>query len=187
MGSRGLSTTRRRLKSETPPPALRRLLRSPGSGWNPLGAPYLRKMRSGFLDTLTRIVMMVLAGMVSLSIIGAIAAMSEGGGGPAGTVFVQKPQPAPVEAGETEAAPASGAGRGGLGRSGATGEAAAPAGAVAGPATDESAKWLEVIAYVLFALAGLFALLALILWRILADLRRAADAAERLAARNREC
>lgn len=140
-------------------------------------------MRSGFLDTLTRIVMMVLAGMVSLSIIGAIATMSEGGGGPAGFVFDRQPQPVPADTNETEAAPAA-TGEGGLRRSDAAGEGTAPVSAAAGPPPDESAKWREVIAYVLFALAGLVALLALILWRILAELRRAADAAERLAARD---
>ena len=138
-------------------------------------------MRSGFLDALTRLVMLVLAAMVSLSIIGAIATMSEGGGGPGGFPVDSPPQPVAPETNQAAPAPADSPG-GGLRRPDSQGVATvAPA---AAEAADDGARWLEVIAYVLFAIAGLAALLALILWRLFAELRRAADAIERLAARD---
>jgi len=141
-------------------------------------------MRSGFLDGLTRLVMLVLAGTVSLSIIGAIATMSEGAGRPAGFVVDSAPQPVATETNEAQPAPAEGQQRGGVADGGASGQGAATYGSGAATASDrESAKWLEVIAYVLFALAGLAALLALILWCVLAELRRAGDALERVAER----
>lgn len=133
-------------------------------------------MRSSVLDTVARIVMLVLAGLVSLSIIGAIGAMSQGGGH-SGFAFDTRPG-APPETNEAEAerqaAPETN-----LRRAGNPADADADVGAAiaaAARAEAESAKWLEVIAYVLFAIAGLAALLVLILWRTAAELRRAADA-----------
>jgi hypothetical protein len=138
-------------------------------------------MRRTPLDTLVRIVAMVLAGMVTLSILGAIAAMSEGGGGPA---FPLDPRPTAISEPRTEPAPQEPA-EGGLRRSGTPGETTVTVAAPPQPpsADERSAQWLEVIAYVLFAIAFLAALLALILWRMTAALRRGADAMEALAAR----
>jgi hypothetical protein len=136
-------------------------------------------MRSGFLDVFTRIVMLVLAGLVSLSIIGGIAAMSEGGGA-GGFVLGTRPQPPPQEGDEIKPRPAEAAQPEGLGGTAGMAQGPPPVAAAAGGRT----KWFEAIAYALYAIAGLAALLALILWRMLAELRRAAKAAEKLAERN---
>jgi hypothetical protein len=133
------------------------------------------------LDTLVRIVAMVLAGMVTLSILGAIAAMSEGGGRPA---FPLDPRPTSMPEPRTQA-PAPEPAQGGLRRSATPGETTVTVAVPPQPPSpgERSAQWLEVIAYVLFAIAFLAALLALILWRMAAALRRSADAMEALAAR----
>jgi hypothetical protein len=137
-------------------------------------------MRSGVLDTLTRIIMLVLAGTVSLSIIGAIAAMSEGGGGPGGFFVERQPAPVPTEPERIE--PRDPPQAGGVGRpDSGVADDGEPA-PTAASQDSQAAKWLEVIAYLLLAIAGLAALLALIQWRAFAELRRAADAIERLAA-----
>ena len=138
-------------------------------------------MRRTALDTLVRIVAMVLAGMVTLSILGAIAAMSEGGGRPA---FPLDPRPSAMPEPRAQAA-APEPTEGGLRRSGTPAESAVTVAVPPQPpsAQERSAQWLEVIAYVLFAIAFLAALLTLILWRMTAALRRSADAMEALAAR----
>jgi hypothetical protein len=145
-------------------------------------------MRRTALDGLTRLVALVLAGMMSLSILGAVAAMSEGRLGP--SAFPIDTRPAPPPPGERDgAAPREAGPRGGVARpepaapvSGSV--AAAPAPAPASPELQAAAKWLEVIGYVLFALAFVAALIALILWRASRELGRAADALEALAARD---
>ena len=125
--------------------------------------------------------MLILAGLVSLSLLGAIAALTTpsslppattAGGPPAlDPVAVPEsstPQPETVPQ-ENGAAPAEGesvaAGAGGEG----VAVAAAPP-----PDKDPLERWLEAIAYALLALAGIAAIGVLLLWRLLVELRRRA-------------
>ncbi|HEY0013701.1 MAG TPA: hypothetical protein VGB79_12720 [Allosphingosinicella sp.] len=137
-------------------------------------------MRRTALDTLVRIVAMVLAGMVTLSILGAIAAMSEGGGRPA---FPLDPRPSAMPEPRIEG-PAPEPARDGLRRSGSSGETTVTAAAPPQPPGPEerSAQWLEVIAYVLFAIAFLLALGVLALWRLSTNLRRLANSRQKVSA-----
>ena len=123
----------------------------------------------GALDTLTRIVMLVLAGMVTMSLIGAIAAMSnqavpgialERQREPAASPPRTQPREQPRPTSQPGAAPVQGS-------PGGIAIAAPPA-----PEADPIERWLEAIAYALMAIAGLLALIALILWRSLSELRR---------------
>jgi hypothetical protein len=141
---------------------------------------------TGFYDWLGRVIMLVLAGMITLSIIGSIAAIPSGSipsqagldprdwprseirGQPVRpsappAARPQQPQPQPQR---TITAPAQGK--------------------FVAPAPDrppQAAEWLETIAYALFALVGLAALATILLWRALQQWRRSADALEALAAR----
>jgi hypothetical protein len=142
---------------------------------------------TGFYDWLGRVIMLVLAGMITLSIIGSIAAIpsgsitSQAGLDPrdwprpqvsdqairpaaAPMARTQQPQPQPQR---TLAAP--------VGR-----RFVAPA----PERPPQPAEWLEAITYALFALVGLAALATLLLWRALQQWRRSADALEALAARS---
>ena len=127
--------------------------------------------------------MLVLAGMITLSIIGAIAAI------PSGTVQTRmgmeprawpepqpetEPQPVPEPVAE-EPAPAP-----------VTVPPAAPSQTVLAPAPKEPvdpARWLEAITYALLALAGLIAFATILLFRALGHWRRSADALEAIARR----
>jgi hypothetical protein len=141
---------------------------------------------TGFYDWLGRVIMLVLAGMITLSIIGSIAAIpsgsipSQAGLDPrawprpevreqpvrpttAPNARAQQPQPQPQP---TVAAPAERR--------------------LVAPTSErppQPAEWLEAITYALFALVGLAALATLLLWRSLQQWRRSADALEALAAR----
>ena len=134
-----------------------------------------------YFDWLSRVVMLVLAGLVSLSIIGAIAAI------PSGTIEsrigMEQADPQPREAGqprqdrpEPTARPEQ--------RAASAGQ---PGGMVAAASDDQDglARWLESITYALLALIGLAALATLILWRTLHERRRIADALELLAEQRR--
>lgn len=136
-------------------------------------------MRSAF-DWVSRVIMLVLAGLVSLSIIGALASISSGGM-ETRTGVHRTAGPVP-EAGEPAAAPepqASQPRRGGQEDAGfATGEQVY---GQAPPEPSGPARWLEAIAYALLALAGIAAFGVLLLWRALAEQRRIADALEALA------
>jgi hypothetical protein len=122
------------------------------------------------LDWAGRAVMLVLAFMVTLSIIGSIAAIPSGSienrmgmapeRHPLPPESEQAPEPSavePIEGYRTDraAAPASGQ------------RMAAPA-----PEPADRDRWLEAITYALLALAGIAALACLLLWR---GLRRIAD------------
>ena len=139
-------------------------------------------MTGGFLDWLGRVLMLVLAGLVTLSIIGSIAAIpSESIGTRMGletrtSTIDHPPLPEPEpEAAAPQPEPSR--------------QPAAPGGVSAGPgapaasASSEAARWLEAITYALLALVGLVALASLILWRGLCERRRIADALEALTAR----
>jgi hypothetical protein len=139
---------------------------------------------TGFLDWLGRVVMLVLAGLITLSIIGAIAAIPSGSIEPPVRVDPSRwpaprpePQPRPIppqpqpepEAPVPEAAPAPGP---------------APIQVVPAPPKPlQPADWLETIAYALLALAGIFALATILLARAIHHWRRTADALEALAQR----
>ena len=122
------------------------------------------------LDWIGRAAMLVLAGMVTLSIIGSIAAIPSGSienrigmapqQQPLPPDSEQAPEPAavePVEGSRTDRAAGTAPGQ----------QVAAPAPQPANPD-----RWLEAITYALLALAGLAALGCLLLWR---GLRRIAD------------
>lgn len=131
-----------------------------------------------------RTVMLVLAGLVTLAILHAIHAMSTDADAPAPAPAgrwvpaeqaatqpepQQQPAPQPVE--ENAAAPATQPGAGGSGvQQGAV--AAAP------PQDERLQRWVEAIAYALLALAGLAAIGLILLWQLLRQTRRLADAAE---------
>src|SRR5687767_8986979 len=126
-------------------------------------------MPTTIFDWIARTAMLVMAGLVTLSILGSIAAMTND----PGTGFATGDRPviegeraqdreaAPARAGPEEgnvaaAAPAEG--------QGATAVAARPAG------EDKTARWLEAIAYALLALAGIGALGVLMLWSLVREL-----------------
>jgi hypothetical protein len=128
--------------------------------------------------------MLTLAGMITLSIIGAIAAIPSGSL-PQNIRFEADRWPAP-EAREAprpvpqaQSRPPSEE----RARPGAEARGQAVAVAPAPPKPVEPADWLEAITYALLALAGIAALGVLLLWRALIQWRRSADALEAIAAR----
>ena len=129
-----------------------------------------------FFEWLGRIVMLVLAGMVTLSIIGAIAAIPYGSNLPRQIGLerspVLRPEPAPTR---TDAAPDP---DNAMALSDED-QTASVTLADPQPQSVDAAKWLEVIAYALLALAGLGALGLLLLWRMLRQQQRLAEALER--------
>ena len=136
-------------------------------------------MRLSFFEWLGRVVMLVLAGMITLSIIGAIAAIPSGD--PLPPISPPLPGAQKVEAPPPETGPAPQPEEQGM-----TGQASDAPGAVAAAsqvsAKDDPARWLEAITYALLALAGIAALACVLLWRGLHERRRIADALERLSA-----
>ncbi len=132
------------------------------------------------LDWAGRVVMLVLAGMVTLSIIGAIAAI------PSGTIpprlGIRPDQPsAPPEARPAEQRQRDETGRHSRPDRVITQEVGKSGAAPAAPETSDAARWLEAITYSLLALVGLAALACLLLWRGLHERRRIADSLESLA------
>jgi hypothetical protein len=132
-----------------------------------------------FFEWLGRVIMLVLAGMITLSIIGAIAAIPSGIVQDGIRMTEREPLPAPPEqARPTPLEP------------GPSPEAQAPdaAGQVvnhrsvapAQPEPIDPAEWLESITYALLALVGIAAPATVILWRMLRERRRMADALEAL-------
>ena len=130
------------------------------------------------LDWAVRTAMLVLAGLVSLSLLGAIAALTTPSslapattaGGPPALDPVAVPEsstPQPETAPQENGAAAEGQPVAG----GAAGEGVAVA---AAPPREENPleRWLEAIAYALLALAGIAAIGVLLLWRMLVELRR---------------
>ena len=138
-------------------------------------------MGSNLVEWVIRTAMLVLAGLVTLSILGSIAAMSNEAATVApGDLREQPvltpppqpsepaPQPAPPPA--EQAPPASTA------EAATTGEQRVTVPAPPEPPRPE--RWLEAIAYALLAIAGLLALLLILLWRGVRALARIADRAE---------
>lgn len=143
----------------------------------------MRRMK-GFWDWAGRVVMLVLAGMITLSIIGAIAAIPSGSL-PRNIRFESERWPDPEPREEPAAAsrprPQAAEERGTLPQAQPRAEAVTIAPAPSKPV--EPADWLEAITYALLALAGIAALATLLLWRALIQWRRSADALEALASR----
>ncbi len=137
---------------------------------------------NGFWDWAGRVLMLTLAGMITLSIIGAIAAIPSGSL-PQNIRFEADRWPAPEEAPRPapKAQSRPPAEEGAPLRTEARGQAVTVA--PASPKPVEPADWLEAITYALLALAGIAALGVLLLWRALIQWRRSADALEAIAAR----
>jgi hypothetical protein len=137
---------------------------------------------TGFYQWLGRVIMLVLAGMITLSIIGAIAAIpsgsipSEAGIDPRDWSRPEVRQtPAPTVSPAVR--PAS---RAPQSARVASTQRRVIASAPAPRKPPDPAQWLEAITYALFALAGLAAFATLLLWRALHQWRRSADALEAL-------
>ncbi len=133
-------------------------------------------MPSTIFDWIVRTAMLAMAGLVTLSILGAIATMTNDPG--TGFAGGDRPLIEPEPAGERKAAPApSPPGEGNMaaaavparGQGGGTIVAARPA------PEDKAARWLEAIAYALLAVAGIGALAVLMLWSLVRELRRIAE------------
>lgn len=130
------------------------------------------------LDWIARVIMLALAGMVSLSIIGTIAAIPSGT--IEGRIGMEESRSVVEEVAPDEqltqpgGEPAAARPEAGLGKQ-VAGKAAPPP----APTSDEKiVQWLEAITYALIALVGLAALATLVLWRGVQERRRIADALE---------
>jgi hypothetical protein len=139
-------------------------------------------MGSNVAEWLVRTVMLVLAGLVTLSILGSIAAMSNQAGVPGLSgervrpVLAPAPEPQPETSPQPRPQPdvAPGASLPGAAPEPGTELVAVPA----PPEEERPERWLEAIAYALLAIAGLLALLLVLLWRAVRALGRIADRAE---------
>lgn len=132
-------------------------------------------------DWISRVIMLVLAGMVSLSIIGAIAAI------PSGIVestigMNQTRQPVDVGTEQQPAPPGGGSEQRPQAQPTTTVPSANATIAPAPAGEADPERWLEAITYALLALVGLSALGTLIMWRGLKERRRIADALEIISA-----
>jgi hypothetical protein len=142
--------------------------------------PYLGGMANRFFEWLGRVVMLSLAGMITLSIIGAIAAIPSGSIG--GRLVAPQPEQALPEPAEEEV-------RSRVDREDRSSGAGSPGGSGTGVAVaaaepeNHMERWLETIAYAVLALVGVAVLSTLILWRSLRQRRRIADALEAMAQR----
>jgi hypothetical protein len=139
-------------------------------------------MGSNVAEWLVRTVMLVLAGLVTLSILGSIAAMSNQAGVPGLSGERVRPVLAPAPEAQPETSPqprpqpdvAPEASLPGAASQPGTELVAVPA----PPEEERPERWLEAIAYALLAIAGLLALLLVLLWRAVRALGRIADRAE---------
>jgi hypothetical protein len=137
-----------------------------------------------FFEWLGRVIMLVLAGMITLSIIGAIASIPSGSSmqtrlgvepqaWPEPRPSARAPVPQPARP-QPEPSP--------MPQPSAVGPPDAELVAMPQPRPEPTAAdWLESIAYTLLAIAGLLAFGLLLLWRALGHWRRTADSLERLA------
>ena len=130
-------------------------------------------------DWLGRVIMLVLAGMITLSIIGAIAAIPSGGlPGRIGMVDREAPVPPDVQPWSAPVPRAAGETKGEGIDSGDDRASIAPA----ARQPVDPAEWLEAITYALLALVGIAAFATILLWRMLHQRRRIADALEAISA-----
>jgi hypothetical protein len=136
-------------------------------------------------DWISRVIMLVLAGLVSLSIIGAIASIPSGS---IPTTMIETAPSAPQPDFSAESAPEPSPPEAAPGPVAQPAAPGAAVGTVAPPPPQEAdgaEAWLESIFYALLALVGIGALATLLLWRSLQERRRLADAVETVAARLR--
>ncbi|HEX9953724.1 MAG TPA: hypothetical protein VGB48_00730 [Allosphingosinicella sp.] len=138
-------------------------------------------MASNVFEWVVRTAMLVLAGLVTLSIIGSIAAMSNQAGEIRLGDLRERPAMAPVPEAEPPptavetappAAPPADPAPVTTAPEAATGELVT---APAPPEPPRPERWLEAIAFALLAIAGLLALLLILLWRGVSALNRIAD------------
>ena len=131
-----------------------------------------------FFEWLGRVIMLVLAGMITLSIIGAIASIPSGSlPDRIGVTEPSAPPPAnPVPAPAPESPPEP------VGQDASDTRPRAEPVSVATAKRDtvDPSEWLEAITYALLALVGVAVLGTVILWRNLHERRRIADALEAL-------
>ena len=127
-------------------------------------------MPTTIFDWMARTAMLAMAGLVTLSILGAIATMTNDPGtriaGGDRPVIERDRAEAPDE---TRAPPGP---RGDEERVAGPGEGQVTVTAAPPSAEDKEARWLEAIAYALLALAGIGALGVLMLWSLVRELRR---------------
>ncbi len=138
-------------------------------------------MGRNLTEWVVRTVMLVLAGLVTLSILGSITAVSNQAGVPGFSGTRERPVSAPVPEREPASEPAADAApppppaqQTPQADSGSAGELVA---VPAPPEEERPERWLEAIAYALLAISGLLALLLVLLWRGVRALGRIADAA----------
>jgi hypothetical protein len=129
-------------------------------------------MPTTIFDWIARTAMLVMAGLVTLSILGAIATMTSD----PGTGFAGGDRPL-IEADRAEEREAARAPQQPVDRGNAAAAVPAPGGSgtivAARPAPEDTvARWLEAIAYALLAIAGVGALVVLMLWQAVRELRR---------------
>jgi hypothetical protein len=128
-------------------------------------------MPTTIFDWIARVAMLVMAGLVTLSILGAIAAMTNDPGTrlPAG----DRPSIEAEQAEQRQAAPAPSAPEeGNLAVAAPSEDHGATVVAARSADEDKEARWLEAIAYALLAVAGVGALGVLMLWNVVRELRR---------------
>jgi len=144
--------------------------------------------RQSPLDLISRIVMLALAAMVTLSVVGVIEAIPRGAmqervGIARQQPVPQQPQPEPQPQERQAPEPQSEPNEPRQAEPGSSGGVVGPAVFAPPPPEDEDVeRWLEAITYALMALAGLMGIATLILWRSLRERRRIADALEALSA-----
>lgn len=128
-------------------------------------------MPTTIFDWIFRTAMLAMAGLVTLSILGAVAAMTNDPG--MRFAAVDRPAVEGEPAREREAARATSGSE--AGNATVPGEQSEVQGTIAAarPAPeDKVVRWLEAIAYALLALAGIGALGVLMLWNVARELRR---------------
>jgi hypothetical protein len=132
-----------------------------------------RIMPTTIFDWIVRTAMLAMAGLVTLSILGAIAAMTNDPGtrfaAPGDRPVIEGERAVEREAAQMPSLPGAGnpvgaPQAGGQDRAGVATTAAAP--------EDKQERWLEAIAYALLALAGIGAFGVLMLWNVVRELRR---------------
>ena len=128
------------------------------------------------VDWTVRTLMLVLAGLVTLSMLGAISAMSNEAGRP-GLNFTGPPPEANPRPPADPAPAASQAGNGPA-RSSAPSGSGGEIVAVGTPRDEPGERWLEAIAWAMLALVFLGALALVLLFEAVRQLRRIASAAE---------
>ena len=128
-------------------------------------------MPTTIFDWVARVAMLGMAGLVTLSILGSIAAMTNDPG--TGFAAGDRPSIEAERADEREAAQAPSVPQEGNMAAAVPGESQGATAVAVRPAEDDKqTRWLEAIAYALLAVAGVGALGVLMLWSAVRELRR---------------